>query len=233
MLLEHVPGEDFYDVGLAERVRLGALAHRIQLASIDGLAELVAAGVPDRRGPAQAEWIRQRLAGWSHGHPAEALLEDLDLRLEELDGCGLPYTLVHGDAHPGNVRGDAERMVFLDWGDAFVGNPVFDVRGMTGGRPADEARAYEQAWVRAGGRAASPAATRPGQPSSRARSRHFASRRSTRTSSPTSSPLNTLSTRTTYASTSTPPSPSPSQHTKWGLSGLRIRRRTLSQRGED
>jgi aminoglycoside phosphotransferase (APT) family kinase protein len=147
MLLEHVPGEDFYGAGLDERLRIGGLAHQIQLTSVDAVEELVASGVPDRRGAAQAEWIRQRLSGWTEGHPAEALLADLDARLDELDACGLPWTLVHGDAHPGNVRGDSERTVFLDWGDAFVGNPVFDLRGMTGGQPVDAALAYTRAWV--------------------------------------------------------------------------------------
>ena len=40
--------------------------------------------------------------------------------------CGLPDTLVHGDFHPGNVRGDGERLVLLDWGDCGIGHPLLD-----------------------------------------------------------------------------------------------------------
>ena len=40
--------------------------------------------------------------------------------------CGLPDTLVHGDFHPGNVRGDGTTITLLDWGDAGVGHPLLD-----------------------------------------------------------------------------------------------------------
>jgi Phosphotransferase enzyme family len=147
MLLENAPGEDLYDCDLAERIRIGELAHRIQLAGVDAVSSLAAARVPDRRGLSLATWIRDRLTGWVEGHPAEALLDGLESRLAALAECGLPDTLVHGDAHPGNVRSDGTRTVFLDWGDAFIGNPVFDVRGMTGGRSPEEAAVYSAAWA--------------------------------------------------------------------------------------
>ena len=54
---------------------------------------------------------------------------------------------MHGDEHPGNVRGDAARTVFLDWGDAFVGNPVFDVAGLTTRASAADTDAINAAWV--------------------------------------------------------------------------------------
>jgi aminoglycoside phosphotransferase (APT) family kinase protein len=38
---------------------------------------------------------------------------------------------VHGDFHPGNVRGE----VILDWGDSFLGQPVFDLHRMVGDLP--------------------------------------------------------------------------------------------------
>src|SRR5439155_18060224 len=40
--------------------------------------------------------------------------------------CGLPETLVHGDFHPGNFRGDIALLVLLDWGDSGVGHPLLD-----------------------------------------------------------------------------------------------------------
>jgi aminoglycoside phosphotransferase (APT) family kinase protein len=61
----------------------------------------------------------------------DGLLAGLDDRLDEVRRCGLPDTLVHGDLHPGNVRGDGERRVTIDWGDAFVGHPAFDILRLT------------------------------------------------------------------------------------------------------
>jgi Phosphotransferase enzyme family len=45
----------------------------------------------------------------------------------QLDGCGLPSTLVHGDLHLGNVtRVEGELQVF-DWTDACIGHPFIDL----------------------------------------------------------------------------------------------------------
>ena len=147
MLLADIPGEDFYDAPLDVRLRLGELAHDIQRASVHATSDLVAAGVPDRRGATQAAWIREHLEPWVDGHPASKLLDEVDGRIDELTECGLPETLVHGDEHPGNVRGDATRTVFLDWGDAFIGNPVFDVAGLTTRASAADTDAINHAWV--------------------------------------------------------------------------------------
>jgi aminoglycoside phosphotransferase (APT) family kinase protein len=35
--------------------------------------------------------------------------------------------LVHGDFHPGNVRGVPGRWRVLDWGDSYLGGPAVDV----------------------------------------------------------------------------------------------------------
>jgi aminoglycoside phosphotransferase (APT) family kinase protein len=45
---------------------------------------------------------------------------------EAIDACGLPASLVHGDFHPGNVRGERGRLVLLDWGDSGIGHPLLD-----------------------------------------------------------------------------------------------------------
>ena len=54
---------------------------------------------------------------------AETRLEVLHAAI---DACGLPDTLVHGDFHPGNVRGEAGRLPVLDWGDSGIGHPLLD-----------------------------------------------------------------------------------------------------------
>ncbi|MCX4386486.1 aminoglycoside phosphotransferase family protein [Micromonospora peucetia] len=132
MLLDHVPGEDRYGAPVEERLAMAADYHPVQVRSVPDVAELVAAGVPDLRGPALPGWIRSRLAGSS---AVEFLLAGLAARLDEVRGCGLPETLVHGDLHPGNVRADAGRHVVIDWGDAFVGHPAFDVLRLVEGLP--------------------------------------------------------------------------------------------------
>ncbi|SCG40254.1 phosphotransferase family protein [Micromonospora inositola] len=130
VLLDHVPGEDRYAAGVDERVAVAADHHAIQVRAADDVAGLIAAGVPDRRGPALARWIRAMLAPHEVS-TVDGLLAGLDDRLDEVRRCGLPDTLVHGDLHPGNVRGDGERRVIIDWGDAFVGHPAFDILRLT------------------------------------------------------------------------------------------------------
>lgn len=60
----------------------------------------------------------------------EQLTGDLDSRCDAIDACGLLPTVVHGDFHPGNLRGDNADPVILDWGDCGVGHPLLDVTAM-------------------------------------------------------------------------------------------------------
>ncbi|MGW4498613.1 phosphotransferase family protein [Micromonospora sp. NPDC004336] len=145
MLLDHVPGEDRYGAPIEERLAMAADFHPVQVRSVADVAELVAAGVPDLRAPRLAGWIRDRLAGHDTS-PVESVLAGLPARLDEVGGCGLPETLVHGDLHPGNVRACEGRNVVIDWGDAFVGHPAFDVLRLTEGLPADDAAPVLSEW---------------------------------------------------------------------------------------
>jgi Phosphotransferase enzyme family len=45
------------------------------------------------------------------------------LRMEELD---LPETLIHGDINPGNILFDGSSCVFIDWAEAYTGNPFLN-----------------------------------------------------------------------------------------------------------
>ncbi|MEZ5340906.1 MAG: phosphotransferase [Acidimicrobiales bacterium] len=56
-----------------------------------------------------------------------ALVEQLPARLEAIAECGIPDTIVHGDAHPGNARRGVADPLWFDWGDSFVGTPLFDL----------------------------------------------------------------------------------------------------------
>jgi hypothetical protein len=142
MLLDHVPGEDRYGADPAERATIAARHHALQIRTLPDADRLVAAGVPDLRGAALARWLRVTLAP----HQAHRQLADVETRLDEVTRCGLPDTLVHGDLHPGNVRADGRRHTIIDWGDAFVGHPAFDILRLTEQLPAGSAAALVADW---------------------------------------------------------------------------------------
>ncbi|MGC1212144.1 MAG: aminoglycoside phosphotransferase family protein [Micromonospora sp.] len=146
VLLDHVPGEDRYEAGPDERAAIAVDHHAIQLRAVDDVPGLVAAGVPDLRGPGLARWIRAALAPHDVS-AADDLLAGLDDRLAEVRRCGLPDTLVHGDLHPGNVRSDGRKRVIIDWGDAFVGHPAFDILRLTETLDPATAGPLREAWA--------------------------------------------------------------------------------------
>jgi hypothetical protein len=51
--------------------------------------------------------------------------ERLQTALEALETLGIPETLGHLDLNPGNIVASPDRCVFLDWAEAYVGNPFF------------------------------------------------------------------------------------------------------------
>jgi hypothetical protein len=62
----------------------------------------------------------------SLSHKELLLLGDrLQTALEALEAFGIPETLGHLDLNPGNIVASPDRRVFLDWAEAYVGNPFF------------------------------------------------------------------------------------------------------------
>jgi len=49
----------------------------------------------------------------------------LQTALEALETLGIPETLGHLDLNPGNIVASPDRCVFLDWAEAYIGNPFF------------------------------------------------------------------------------------------------------------
>jgi hypothetical protein len=137
MLLADVPGEDRYGASAEERVAMLRALHEVQREAPARLDELRGLGVPEKP---LAEGIRRTVE--RYGDPA--LLDGLAARLTAIAGCGMPDTLVHGDFHPGNVRGD----VILDWGDSFLGQPVFDLHRMVEDLPEPAAAPLVAEWCR-------------------------------------------------------------------------------------
>lgn len=170
VLLDDLPGTDRYSAPAQERLAMLSLLHPVQVTAAARVADLLALGVPDQRPPRLAERLRALIARESTGPrsaasgplPAAtaeaaatqaagerlaALLDGLDDRLAELAACGLPDTLVHGDFHPGNVRGTAERLHIIDWGDSVIGHPAIDLLRMS--EHVADPGPLRQAWSRA------------------------------------------------------------------------------------
>jgi fructosamine-3-kinase len=70
--------------------------------------------------------------------------------VEQLDGCGLPSTLTHGDLHRGNIAWDGRNVVLFDWSDSCWSHPILDIYHLTAHVPHDvrkrAVQAYQQVW---------------------------------------------------------------------------------------
>lgn len=56
-----------------------------------------------------------------------ALAEFLHSTVEAMEATGIPETLGHLDLNPGNIIVSPKRCAFLDWAEAYVGNPLFSL----------------------------------------------------------------------------------------------------------
>jgi hypothetical protein len=153
-LLAEIPGEDLYGVGGALVPSMIDLLVDLQAAWVDRVDELVALGLPDwRRDPLGAA-LAGLVERWRDAL-APAVVARLDRlvagfpeRWAQLDACGLPETLVHGDFHPGNLRsagpGD---LVLLDWGDSGIGHPMLDQPAFLERLSPEDATAAREVWA--------------------------------------------------------------------------------------
>lgn len=130
MLLAELPGEDGYEASLEARRELIDLLIELQISTVDRIGEFEAVGVPDRRWAAlleAAEAVVMRRA--PDDKVLRQLLDGAEERIAAIEECGLPYVLVHGDAHSGNARvgPGADPGIWFDWGDCRIGHPILDV----------------------------------------------------------------------------------------------------------
>lgn len=132
ILMPEIPGEDLYGSTGPALLPMIDLLVGLQQNWVGGENELLALGLPDLRPPVLIPAIRSVLARNAQDLAPEdlAVLADfadgLQARFAAVADCGLPDTLVHGDAHPGNLRGAGDRLALLDWGDCAVGHPLLD-----------------------------------------------------------------------------------------------------------
>ena len=137
VLMDHAAGDDQW--GLADDEVIRTIVDRwveVQAALADDVDHCLAVGAADTRSLPIVESVRRLL--WlpevvegltpSEYDAFEERADNLGRRLEKVEECGLPDTLVHGDLHPGNWRRDGGDLTLLDWSDVRVGNPVLDLR---------------------------------------------------------------------------------------------------------
>jgi hypothetical protein len=156
MLMAEIPGEDLYGAAGAALPPIIDLLVGLQSAWIGRSDELLRRGLPDMRTAALIPAIRSVIDRNASAlpRPDQAILasfsEQLPGRLARVAECGLPDTLVHGDAHPGNLRGEGGRLTMLDWGDCGVGHPLLDQPGFLDRIAADDVapsrRHWHEAW---------------------------------------------------------------------------------------
>ncbi len=56
---------------------------------------------------------------------------------------------MHGDFHPGNVRGENGELTLLDWGDCGFGHPLLDQSAFLDRIPPDDVETVRQHWLAA------------------------------------------------------------------------------------
>jgi hypothetical protein len=132
LLMEEIPGADLYEAGLPTLLELVRALLAIQVEWVGRVGELEAIGAPDwRAGPlaaAAADVLERTSAELAPDvrRAVEDLVAGWDERFERVEACGIPDSIVHGDFHPGNARGDGHRLTLLDWGDSGIGHPLLD-----------------------------------------------------------------------------------------------------------
>jgi hypothetical protein len=134
VLLADVAGQDQYDARGDDLRCMARMLIGVQALWSIRVHELEALGVQDKRSAVALPQIHAVVDRNRHElddrtrRALDDLVEGLPGRFAALDACGIPDTLVHGDFHPGNVRGVAGNYRILDWGDCGIGNPMLDLR---------------------------------------------------------------------------------------------------------
>ena len=152
ILMTEIPGEDRYGAELPELLRMVDIVVELQGAWTYRTDDLIRLGLPDWRGARLAQAIEAVILRNAAQLPPEdrvsleSFAAGLSERFAETLSCGLPDTLVHGDFHPGNLRGGAEALTLLDWGDSAVGHPLLDEPAMLDRIPNEAVEPVRHHW---------------------------------------------------------------------------------------
>ena len=132
MLMADIAGDDNFSASGGALLPMVRMLTDLQLRCIGLVDELLALGVPDHRLIARGNALAGVVAGHQNAlehdelRALDQLLAGLDVRCRDIESCGVPETLAHGDFHPGNVRGPFGGYVILDWSDSCVAHPLTD-----------------------------------------------------------------------------------------------------------
>ncbi len=155
VLLGDVAGEDDWEASEERLLRMVNTLVSLQARWAGRIDELLDAGLPDWRAASLRRLIdalvarsdvRVQLSDDEFVNLG-ALVGDLPERFKELEACGVPESLVHGDFHPGNWRSDGRSLVLLDWGDVGVGHPMLDMSSFEAYVPDGIQPRIRQAWI--------------------------------------------------------------------------------------
>jgi Ser/Thr protein kinase RdoA (MazF antagonist) len=151
-LMPTLPGADLYEASGHVLLRMVTQLVELQGAWTGRAEGLLEIGLPDWRAaaliPALADLV-ERSAGELAAADVETLrafVKALPERFAAIDACGIAETLVHGDFHPGNHRGDGASLVLLDWGDSGVGHPLLDQAAFLDRIPAGDVEPVRVHW---------------------------------------------------------------------------------------
>ena len=114
---------------------------RMQIQSMDRVPQILSAGAHDLGLAALSKLtqpflrvVAQLMEAQTNAPPSVldrkdllALSDSLHNALDALEGTGVPESLGHLDLNPGNIIVSESRCAFLDWAEAYVGNPLFSL----------------------------------------------------------------------------------------------------------
>ena len=154
ILLAEIPGEDMFEAGLSQLLGMVTVLVDIQASWIGRVGGLLAMALPDWRGPglsmAIADVVQRTSEELSEDEHAslQRFVRGLPARFAEVEACGLPDMLVHGDCHPGNFRGTELELTLLDWGDSGIGHPLLDQPAFLDSVPPEHLQTVKGHWDR-------------------------------------------------------------------------------------
>lgn len=155
-LVADIPGDDLYTPDASLACRMVDLLVELQTSvELSGLRATLPDWTPSALAPFAEHTLRatERELEPCERRAVAALIEGLDATTDALAGCGIPNALVHGDFHPGNLRGRRDEMVLLDWGDSGIGHPLLDHAAFTERLSSNDAIAVTAHWLTAWTRA--------------------------------------------------------------------------------
>jgi hypothetical protein len=153
ILVAEIAGKDLYLAELPLLRDMVNLLVELQRQWSDRVEELLALGLPDWRAPALGAAIAEVVERTCEEVSAEDratlahFVRGLPGRFDDVAACGVRDTLVHGDFHPGNFRGDGRTLTLLDWGDSGVGNPLLDQAAFLDRVPSDAVGGVRAHWA--------------------------------------------------------------------------------------